>query len=214
MFRVPCLLLFAGMAVFGQDPPDKRAYGVLPNYRTVEPGVRTEPLTSKQKFTIAAKDSFDYPIFFVSGVLSGISHLQNQNESFGQGASGYAKRYVTGYADQALGNILVEGGLPTLLHQDPRYFRKGTGSWSSRTAYALSRVIVTRTDRGRAAPNFSELFGNAAVAGIGNLYYTDSRTLGDNASRAISFTATDAIGNVLKEFWPDAKRRFGKKNKL
>lgn len=202
----------ASAAIFGQDlPPDKRAYGVLPNYRTVEPGVRTEPLTSKQKFTIAAKDSFDYPIFFVAGALSGIGHLQNQNPSFGQGAEGYLKRYAAGYADQAMGNFMVEGALPTLLHQDPRYFRKGSGSVASRTTYALSRVLVTRNDRGRLRPNYSEIVGNSMVAGIGNLYYKDATTLGDNAGRAIAFTATDAIGNVLKEFWPDVKRRFKKR---
>ena len=191
--------------------PDKRAYIMLPNYRTVEPGTPIEPLTYKGKFTIASKDTFDAPIFVMSGILSGISHLQNQNPSFGQGITGYAHRYVTGFADQAMGNLFAEATLPSILHQDPRYFRRGTGSNLSRATYAFTRVIITRTDRGHKTFNISEIGGNAAVAGIGNLYYPDSRGWGDNLSRLISFTTTDAIGNVLKEFWPDIKRRLQKR---
>ena len=85
------------------------------------------PITAKQKFTIASKDSFDYPLVILAGALAGLGQLTNQNPSFGQGVEGYAHRLWTGYVDQALGNIMTEGLFPSMLHEDPRYFRKGTG---------------------------------------------------------------------------------------
>ena len=202
-----------GAAAFGQEAaPDKRAFGVMPNYKTVEPGTDVGPLTAKGKFTIARKDAFDYPILMVTGVLAGISHSGNANPSFGQGAKGYAHRYATGYADQALTTIMVEGAFPALFHHDPRYFRKGTGSTISRVGYATSRVVVNRDDHGRRAFNYSEFLGNGAICGAANLYYPDNRNLSGNLTRFGTFLSTDALGNVLKEFWPDIKKKLVKHN--
>jgi imidazolonepropionase-like amidohydrolase len=192
-------------------PPDNRAFGFLPNYKTVEPGTDTEPLTAKQKFVMATKDTFDPPILLVSGGLAGISQAKGQDPSYGQGTRGYLKRFGAGLADQVFGNYLVESAFPTLLRQDPRFYRKGTGSVGSRTAYALTRVLVTRTDSGRSTINFSDFAGNAISAGIGNIYYPDSRGMHDNLRRWTSFTLTEALGDVMKEFWPDIKRRFVKR---
>jgi len=193
-----------------QDLPDKRAFGVLPNYKTVEPGMSTAPLTARGKFFMATKDTFDPPILFVSGGLAGWSQSKNQDPSFGQGASGFAKRFGTGLADQVTGNYLVEWAMPSLLHQDPRYFRKGTGPVASRAAYAITRVFVTRTDSGRSTINLSDFAGNGISAAVGNLYYRDSRSMSDNLSRMATFTMTEAFGDVMKEFWPDIKRRIFK----
>ncbi len=206
-----CLAFFAVILPLKSDDtvaPDKRAFGVMPNYKTVEPDADVKRLSTKEKFTIAAKDTFDWPIFFVSGALSGIAHAQNSNPSFGQGLKGYGHRYVTGYADQVITTIGVEGIFPTVFRQDPRYFRKGTGSGASRTLYAVSRVLVGRTDSGHRTFNFPEVLGNGYAAGIGNLYYRDSTTGRDNLSRFTTLISADALGNVLKEFWPDVKRKF------
>jgi imidazolonepropionase-like amidohydrolase len=189
-------------------PPDKRAFGVLPNYKTVEPGMSAEPLTGEEKFRLATKDTFDPPILFVSAGLAAWSQAKNQDPSFGQGTSGYVKRFGTGLADQVTGNYFVEWAMPTLLHQDRRFYRKGTGSVASRAAYAVTRVFVTRTDDGRAAINYSDFAGNAMSAALGNLYYHDSRGLSDNLGRMATFTMTEAFGDVMKEFWPDIKRRI------
>jgi hypothetical protein len=173
----------------------------------------TAPLTATGKFVMATKDTFDPPILFVSGALAGWSQSKNQDRSFGQGMSGYTKRFGTGLADQVTGNYLVEWAMPSLLHQDPRYFRKGTGPIASRAAYALTRVFVTRTDSGRRTINLSDLAGNGMSAAIGNLYYRDSRGLSDNLSRMATFTMTEAFGDVMKEFWPDIKRRIFTRHK-
>src|SRR2546423_2025716 len=183
------------------QPPDKRMFGVLPNYRTVEDTGDVEPLTTRRKFYIASKDSFDYPIYFLSGAFAGISQLENQNPSFGQGLKGYAKRYGTSYVDQMLGNMMTEAVIPTLLHEDPRYFRRGSGSKLGRTAYALTRIFVTRTDAGANRINSSELLGNSIAVAISNAYYPAMRNAADNLEKLALQCGTDALSNMLKEFW-------------
>src|SRR5215468_5473829 len=149
-------LTFAALAVAlcplfarAEEPPkdsdaqpeavDKRVFGVLPNYRTADGSLPFSPISAKYKMTIAVKDSFDGPLYVIGGVFATIYHIENQNPSFGQGLKGYAHRYVTSFADQAIGNMLAEGVMPSLLHQDPRYFRRGSGSTKSRLGYALTR---------------------------------------------------------------------------
>jgi hypothetical protein len=188
--------------------PDKRAYGILPNYRTVNGTEGVEPLTVHRKFWIAAKDSFDYPIYFISGAFAGISQIENTNPSFGQGIKGYAKRYAAGYGDQLIGNMMTEGVFPSLLHEDMRYFRRGTGSTWARTFYALTRILVTRTDAGGTHFNFSEVVGNSTAVAISNAYNPDTRNASENLEKLGLQLGTDAISNVLKEFWPDVKRKL------
>jgi hypothetical protein len=115
---------------------------------------------------------------------------------------------VTNYADQAMGNMFTEGIFPAMLHEDPRYFRRGTGPKWNRTWYALSRVMVTRTDAGGTRFNYSEWLGNASAVAISNAYYPDNRTFSDNSMKLMQQVATDAVSQVLKEFWPDIKRKF------
>lgn len=197
----------------GSDPQpkqDRHILGVLPNYRTADGTVPFAPITTKQKFTIAMKDSFDPPEFGLAAGFALLYQAQNSNPSFGQGVLGYMHRYATSYADQSLGNLMTEAVMPTLFHEDPRYFRKINGSVMSRTAYALTRILITRTDAGGTRFNFSEFVGNSAVASIANLYYPDNRGLADTGWRLGTQLLTDAGSNVLKEFWPDIKRHFQK----
>ena len=194
------------------EPPDKRVFGVLPNYRTANEGATYEPITPKQKFLIASKDSFDYPLVLLAGTIAGLGQLTNQNPSFGQGMAGYARRLGTSYGDQAIGNMMTEAIFPTLLHEDPRYFRRGYGSKWSRTFYAASRVLVTRTDAGTWRFNYSEVLGNATAVAISNSYYPDNRTASANISKLGEQIAIDAVSQVLKEFWPDIKRKLFKKH--
>ena len=196
-----------------QAPPDKRIFGVLPNYRTANETAVYTPITTKQKFTIASKDSFDYPLVLLAGAIAGLGQLTNQNPSFGQGMEGYGKRLGTGYADQAIGNMMTEGIFPSLLHEDPRYFRRGRGSVWSRTWYAASRVFVTRTDSGGRRFNFSEVLGNATGAAIANAYEPDGRNAADNAEKWIEQIGIDSVSQILKEFWPDVKHKFFQRHK-
>jgi hypothetical protein len=187
---------------------DKRILGVLPNYRTAPISAESQPLTTHQKFTIALKDSFDWPVYFVSGAFAGLYQLENQNPSFGQGVKGYARRYATSFGDQTIGNMMTEAIMPTLLREDPRYFRVGSGGIWHRAIYAASRVMITRTDAGHSSFNFGEWIGNGATAAIGNLYYPQERSASDVWQRTYTQVATDAFSQELKEFWPDIKRRW------
>ncbi len=118
----------------------------------------------------------------------------------------YVHRDTTTYADQMIGNMMTEGLAPTLLHEDPRYYRRGTGHIAVRTAWALSRILVTRTDRDTYRFNYSEFPGNSMSAAVANAYYPRNRRLGDNVRRLETQLLSDSISNCLKEFWPDIKR--------
>ena len=195
-----------------QVQEDKRIFGVLPNNRTTEDCIPFQPITAKQKITIAFKDSFDWPVFPTAGAFAALYQIENQNPSFGQGMAGYAKRLGTAYGDQMIGNMMTEGFVPAAFHQDPRYFRLGTGSKLHRTVHALWAIEVARMDSGRLTFNFSEWGGNAIATAIGNAYYPDTRDWQDNLERLLVACGTDAFSNVLKEFWPDVKRKFRKRH--
>jgi len=193
---------------------DKRIFGVLPNYRTADGSAPFMPITTRHKFYIAAKDSFDYPVYLTAAAFAGFYQLENQNPSFGQGVEGYAKRLASSYGDQAIGNLMTEAIFPSLLHEDPRYFRIGSGGGSTwhRTRYAITRVFVVRTDKGGWTFNFSEWLGNGTTVALSNLYYpADTRNVSDNVQKLGIQVATDAFSQVLKEFWPDIKRKISKK---
>jgi hypothetical protein len=193
--------------------PDKRILGVLPNYRTVQDTGDVEPIPGRRKMWIASKDTFDYPIWLLAAGFAGLYQLDNENPSFGQGVKGYFRRYGTSLADQMMGNILTEGVFPVLLHEDPRYFRRGTGSKKSRVWYAATRILVTRTDAGTNRFNFSEILGNSIAVGISNAYYPQDRDVTDNVKKLGLQFGTDAFSNVLKEFWPDIKQKFFAKHR-
>ena len=187
---------------------DKRAYGVLPNYRTAESSQPFQAISVKRKMTIATMDSFDGPSWILALAFSGISQGTGSNANFGQGMKGYAKRYGSSLTDQDVGNFLTEGVLPSLFREDPRFFRLGTGAKKHRLLYAATRVIITRTDHNHQTFNFAEFVGNAGVGALGNLYYRSEQGFYNSAQRAVTQIGTDALSNVLKEFWPDVKRRM------
>jgi hypothetical protein len=191
---------------------DKRILGVLPNYRTADGTKTFVPMTAKGKMTIAFKDSFDYPGFLTAAGLSLIYQAENSNPSFGQGVKGYAHRYGTAVGDQIIGNMLAEGIMPVLLKEDPRYFRKINGTFMSRLIYSTTRTLITKNDNGRLGVNFAELGGNGISAAIGAAYYPDGRTYSDTFTRMGTSIATDTLSNVLKEFWPDIKRKYSRKH--
>ena len=195
---------------------DKRIFGVLPNYRTADGSAPFVPITTKRKFIIASKDSFDYPVYLTSALFAGLYQMENQNPSFGQGLKGYGKRLASSYADQAIGNLMTEAIFPSLLREDPRYFRIGAGGGTKwhRMGYALTRVLVVRTDKGKSDFNYSEWLGNGTSVAISNLYYpSDTRNVADNVEKLGVAVGTDAFSQVLKEFWPDIKHKLFNKKK-
>lgn len=190
----------------------KRIFWIIPNYRTSPSLVNYEPLTAREKFKVAVQDSFDPGTIALAAAFAGQGQLSNSNPSFGQGVKGYAHYFVTSYADFAIGDWMTEAIYPTLLHQDPRYFRRGTGSVPSRLLYAASQIFWTHTDSGGKQINYSELAGNATASAISNAYYPDSRTAHDAAVRYATQIGLDMAGNMLKEFWPDLYGKMARKH--
>jgi hypothetical protein len=126
--------------------------------------------------------------------------------------AGYAKRFAAGYGDQMIGNMMTEGLVPALGHQDPRYFRLGVGSKKYRAWYAVKQIFVARMDSGRKTFNFSEWGGNAVAVAISNAYYPDTRDWNDNLQKLLIQCGTDTFSNILKEFWPDVKKKLHRRH--
>jgi hypothetical protein len=210
-------LIGSAVLVQGQESPpspeEGRILGVIPNNKTASESTAADAaLTPRGKFSLAFKDTVDPFTFVLAGFYAGVSQWQNDYAPFGQGGKGYAKRFGAASADQAIGNYLTEAILPVLLHQDPRYFRKGSGGTWRRMSYAVSRTFITRTDAGRRTFNYSEVAGNAVAAAISNAYYPASeRTAGETGEKLTVQLASDSAFNVLLEFWPDMRHAIFKK---
>ena len=190
-----------------------RIFGVIPNYRTVEdPTQRIAPLTTKQKFQLAVNDSFDPYAYPIAGAFAAVGQAQNDPKSWGQGWGAFAKRYAAAFADQTSENMMVEAVVPSLLKQDPRYFRVEEGGFFKRTGYAVSRIWVTRTDAGHKTFNVSEIGGAGISSMLSNAYYPpENRTVSKTLSRWGILVGEDTLFNVLKEFWPDMRQRILKR---
>jgi hypothetical protein len=187
-----------------------RLFFTLPNFLTVEDAKQAKPLTPGEKFELTARSSFDWATFLWYGAVAGVSQAENQEAGYGQGAEGYAKRYGAHFADGTIENFMTAAILPSLLHQDPRYYQLGKGGFWHRSGYAVSRIFVTRTDRGNPQTNYSEILGAGAASAISTYaYYPQANR---NPSNVMSLWGTqlgyDALSNVLKEFWPDIRRKL------
>ena len=191
-------------------PKDDRILWTLPNYLTVENVSSMPPLSPLQKFNLAAKDTFDPVTFAFIGVVAGLDQASNTNPTFRQGLKGYAKRYGLAFSDNAVGNFMSSAVVPSLLHQDPRFYQMGKGGFLHRAFYAGTRALVTRSDSGKTQFNFSEILGNAMAAGISNAYHPGPRTLGSNLNVWGTQVGWDAVSYVMKEFWPDVRRHFAR----
>jgi len=190
-----------------QGKQTKRILWIFPNYRSVSADTQLPPLSMKDKFWLATQDSFDYSSFITAGMIAGIGQAKNSYPEFGQGAKGYGRYLWHAVADQAVGNYMTEAIVPQLTRQDPRYYTLGHGGFFKRSAYAVSRLLVTRTDAGGQTINLSEIVGNGAGAGISNLYYpSQERTWTKTGQKWLTQIALDGAFNIAKEFWPDVNR--------
>jgi hypothetical protein len=192
----------------GRTPPakeqPKRILWVIPNYRAVSSDANVPPLDFAGKFKLFRDDSFDYSTFIYVGALAGIGAAERSVPEFGVGAKGYGRYYWHSFADQAVGNVFTEWLLASAFKEDPRYFTLGHGSFFKRSGYALSRIVITRTDNGNNRFNFAEIVGNGAAAGVTGLYYpANYQTWTKTGQRWAQQLALDAFFNVVKEFWPD-----------
>jgi hypothetical protein len=179
----------------------QRVLGAIPNFY-VSYEREPEPLTSAQKYWLAWKMSVDPVSIGISAGIAGVEQSQNAFSGYGRGAGGYAKRFGAAYGDGAINTFLADAVFPSVLHQDPRYFYKGTGSIRARVLYAIANVVICKGDNGRWQPNYSNVLGNLAAAGISNIYYPASDRDGPELTvrNSLIGTAGGAVGNLFQEF--------------
>jgi subtilisin family serine protease len=182
----------------------QRILGIMPNFRAVSAGATPPPPTPKQAFVIATKNSFDYSSFVFVGITSALAEWSDAHPSLGDGMAGYGRYYWRGFLDKTDGNYMVIFALPTVLHQDGRYYAMGTGNFFKRGVYASSRILITRDYHGHNTFNASEIFGRAIAQGISTTYYpSHDRTIGALAVKFGWAMGRDALTNTFREFWPD-----------
>jgi hypothetical protein len=188
----------------------QRIAGVVPNFN-VSYNQDAVPLSHKQKLHLAFKSAVDPVAFGIAAFDAGLSQAENDFPGYGQGAQGYAKRFGAAYADNFDGTMLGNAIFPILLKQDPRYFRRGKGRFSTRLLYSLSTTVWCKNDNGKHGPNYSNILGNLAAGGISNLYYPSTdRGAALTFERGFTVTAYGAFGGVFNEFWPDIAQKIFK----
>jgi len=208
-----------------------RLFYTLPNFLSIENTEQLPPLTTKQKYAVVARGTFDPVQYPWWAFLSAISQADDSEPGYGQGWEAYGKRFATAAADGIIENFMTAAVLPSLLHQDPRFFQSSKGGFLRRSEYAVSRIFVTRTDSGGTQFNYSEIVGSALSASISTFSYhprsiyvstptnphefvKSDRTLGNAANVWGSQVGYDTITIVVKEFWPDIHRKLSKKRKV
>jgi hypothetical protein len=185
--------------------------GFIPYFNTVK-GDAAPPLSPNQKFGLAFKRSITPLTFFGTGLFAGIGQAENNFPKYGQGAQGYGKRFGAQYADTFDGNMIASAIFPVILHQDPRYYRMGTGGFRKRVWYSLSEAVRVKGDDGKWQPAFSKILGSFAAGGIGNLYYpSQDRGAGVTFERGSLVIAERAISEMLDEFLPDIQQRLDRR---
>lgn len=204
-----------GSAAATRDPNDlaglqtKRILGIVPNFRSVSVDQKLPPQSAKEKFKASTQDAFDYSDLIYSGLLAGVAQAEDSIPEFHQGTAGYARYYWHTLTDEADEDYQVEFVFPALLHQDPRFYTLGHGGALRRTAYAFSRILITRTDSSHETLNASEIVGAGAASGISDLYYpAQERTWTKTGQRWLLNVSLDGFTYVFQEFWPDLNNRF------
>lgn len=188
-----------------KPPPEpKRILGIMPNFRAVSAGVTPPPPTPKQSFIIATKNSFDYSAFVFVGITSLLAEADNDHPQLRKGIGGYGRYYWRGFADKTDGNYWVIFVLPSIFHEDERYYALGKGGLWKRSFYSASRIFVTPNYHGHTTVNISELLGRAISQAISLSYYpSETRTPGALASKYGFAIGRDMLTDVFREFWPD-----------
>ena len=177
----------------------QRIAGIFPEF-FVSYVWNAAPLSKEQKFDLAWKSTTDPTTFALTGAIAGYEQARNNLRAYGQGTQGFAKRYGANYTDSFSSIMIGSALLPSLFHQDPRYFVKGTGSFRPRAFHAIAFPFVARGDNGRTQPNFSFVLGTYASAELSNLYYPSSSQTHVTANNMLLGIGLDSVNGLLLEF--------------
>jgi len=186
-------------------PPPKRMFGMIPDFEnTNDIPANRRALTVHEKYILSLHQAFDISAHIGNAFQAALQQAANGQPRYGQGWGAYGERFAANEGDQITGSILIYGFLPSILHEDPRYFRQGRGSTIARVWYAINRTFVTRKDKGTLGFNTSETLGQLISCGISTSYYPPRDR---SVSRVFSNWAVNLGGNsaynVLSEYYPD-----------
>jgi hypothetical protein len=193
-----------------QGEQSKRMFGVVPNFAAVNANTQLPPLSTHEKYSLAARDSvLDYSSFTWTGILAAQAMALNSDPELGGGVAGYGRYYWRTFADGVSGTFFTEAIIPSITHEDPRYYTMGEGGFLRRTAYAISRTFITKTDSGGTTFNFSEVVGNGLEAGLSNAYYPpQERGLSQTGLNWGTQMESAVLNHFFQEFWPDIRKKL------
>jgi len=189
----------------------QRVAGVMATFNTTR-NPNALPLSPGQKFQLFFKSAFDPWPFGLNAVVAGIGQADDSYPEWGQGSRGYAKRFGAAYSDYFLGNFFGNAVLTSLLHEDPRYFQKGSGKPINRVLWAAASTGWCKRDRGGWGPNWANVGGNLIGSAIARAYYPATyRTVSDTITDGLTVSVEGIVGAEVIEFWPDMVRHHRRK---
>jgi len=189
----------------------QRVAGIMATFNTTR-NQNAIPLSPGQKYQLFFKSATDPWPFGLAAVVAGIGQADDNPSAWGQGMGGYAKRFGGAYSDYFIGNFFGNAVLPSMWHEDPRYFQKGTGSAANRFLWAAGSTVWCKRDNGKWGPNWANVIGNLIGTAIARVYYPPSeRTVSDTIMDGLTVSAEGIVGAELIEFWPDAVRHHRRK---
>ena len=181
----------------------QRLLGVIPNFGTTN-RQDAPPLSPKAKFRLFYKSAFDPVELSVAGLQAGISQANDEFPEYGQGATGFGKRFGSAFADEVSSSFFANYFYPVLLKEDPRYFRLGKGSVKRRLGYALLQEVECHTDKGGRSFAWGNILGAFTAGGLSNAYYPPAeRGFGLTMSRSAIAIGYSSLGGIVDEFYPD-----------
>ena len=187
-----------------EDPQQKRIFGIIPNFKSVTAGTKLPPQTVKDKFITASQDSFDYSSLTLALVVTAEAYGTSSTPEFGTGAVSFGRYFWHTYVDEISENYFVEFIIPTITHEDTRYYSLGHGGFAKRATYSLSRAFITKTNSGKTTFNSSEIIGAGAAAGVSSLYYPRAeRSLDNTINQWGTSIGIDVASFFFREFYPD-----------
>ena len=187
----------------------------MPNFRTVAGGAKPHPPGWKYNFTVATHQAIDYSSFVFLSITSLSAEGINEHPVLGKGVGGLWAYSWRGFLDKTDNTYLSAWLLPSLLHEDTRYYAMGTGhSIPMRALYVISRQGVARTYSGHRTPNIAGLGGKVLTQVVSKAYYPEGTSnfgvlavkFGYSAMRDVAITA-------IREFYPDAAAHFIRKHR-
>jgi hypothetical protein len=194
-----------------KEQESQRVAGIMATFNTTR-NPNALPLSSSQKYRLFFKGAFDPWAFGLTAFVAGIGLAEDSTPEWGGGMHGYGKRLGAGYADYFMGNFFGNAVLTSLLHEDPRYFQKGSGRPMKRVLWAAASTVWCKRDKGGWGPNYANVGGNLIGAAIGRVYYPAAdRTVSSTISDGLTVSAEGILGAEVIEWWPDLVRYHQRK---